>query len=64
MSRAGRCVDLVPRSRGGGLSAGIGAQSTGIGPEFQFGHCMGDDFEEPVSVIKTAWGGKTQAGDF
>ena len=47
-----------------GLSAGIGAQSTGIGPEFQFGHCMGDDFEEPVSVIKTAWGGKTQAGDF
>lgn len=29
-----------------------------FGPELQFGHVMGNDFESPVLLIKTAWGGQ------
>jgi lysophospholipase L1-like esterase len=35
-----------------------------IGPEFQFGHLMGEQFDEPVLLIKTAWGGKSLHVDF
>lgn len=35
-----------------------------IGPELQFGHVMGEFFEEPVLLIKTAWGGKSLYKDF
>ncbi len=35
-----------------------------IGPEFQFGHAVGDAFDEPVVIIKTAWGGKSLFKDF
>ena len=35
-----------------------------IGPELQFGHVVGDRFEEPVLIIKTAWGGKSLHKDF
>ena len=35
-----------------------------IGPEFQFGHVMGDVLEAPVLLIKTAWGGKSLYQDF
>jgi hypothetical protein len=34
-----------------------------IGPELQFGHVMGDLFDSPVLIIKTAWGGKSLAVD-
>ena len=50
----------------GGLSIGF----TGypgrhhIGPEFQFGHVMGNDLKQPVLLIKTAWGGKSLYKDF
>jgi len=50
--------------RRGGLSAGYGSSSSSIGPELQFGHVVGDHFDEPVLLIKTAWGGKSLAGDF
>ena len=50
--------------RKGGLSVGYGARSETIGPEFQFGHVMGDRFDEPVLLIKTAWGGKDLGVDF
>jgi hypothetical protein len=30
-----------------------------IGPEFGFGHAVGEAFDEPVLIIKTAWGGKS-----
>ena len=50
--------------RQGGLSVGYGARKTTIGPEFQFGHVMGDHFKEPVLIIKTAWGGKSLVKDF
>ena len=35
-----------------------------IGPELQFGHVIGEHIEEPVLLIKTAWGGKSLYKDF
>ena len=35
-----------------------------FGPELQFGHVVGDAFEDPVLLIKTAWGGKSLNVDF
>ena len=32
-----------------------------IGPEFTFGLAMDATFDEPVLIIKTAWGGKSPA---
>jgi hypothetical protein len=52
--------------RKGGLTVGYtgyGGHSH-IGPELQFGHVMGDHFDEPVLLIKTAWGGKSLYVDF
>jgi len=54
----------------GPLTAGYGArrnpaESGGkIGPEFTFGITMDAAFEEPVLLIKTAWGGKSLHTDF
>lgn len=38
--------------------------SSHIGPELEFGHVMGDFFDQPVLLIKTAWGGKSLYKDF
>lgn len=35
-----------------------------FGPELQFGHVLGDVFENQVLLIKTAWGGKSLNRDF
>ena len=35
-----------------------------FGPELQFGHVLGDYLDEPVLLIKTAWGGKSLYRDF
>jgi len=35
-----------------------------FGPEFAFGTVMGDAIEEPVLIVKTAWGGKSLSTDF
>ncbi len=54
----------------GKLSAGYGSrrdpeQDGGkIGPEFTFGLAMDAVFDEPVLIIKTAWGGKSLHTDF
>lgn len=52
--------------RKGGLTVGYTGYggSSHIGPELQFGHVMGDFLEEPVLLIKTAWGGKSLYKDF
>lgn len=34
------------------------------GVEFEFGCMMGDAFEEPVILVKSAWGGKSIYKDF
>jgi hypothetical protein len=54
----------------GRLTAGYGArpnpsESGGkIGPEFLFGISMDEAHDEPVLIIKTAWGGKSLNTDF
>ncbi len=35
-----------------------------FGPELQFGQVVGDHFEEPILLVKTAWGGKSLFVDF
>lgn len=35
-----------------------------FGPELQFGHVVGEAIENPVLLIKTAWGGKSLYVDF
>jgi hypothetical protein len=42
---------------------GYGGKSH-IGPELQFGHVVGDLYDQPVLLIKTAWGGKSLNKDF
>ncbi len=49
--------------RSGKLTVGYGSKDK-IGPELQFGFTVGDHFEEPVLLIKTAWGGKSLYRDF
>jgi alpha-galactosidase len=50
--------------RKGKLTVGYGAKEDRIGPELGFGTVIGDAFEEPVLLIKLAWGGKSLARDF
>ncbi|MEM7305977.1 MAG: sialate O-acetylesterase [Planctomycetota bacterium] len=49
--------------RSGPLTIGYGSPGC-IGPELEFGRVVGDRFEAPVLLIKTAWGGKSLARDF
>ena len=54
----------------GNLTAGFGSRGDPakdggkIGPEFTFGITMDAAFDEPVLLIKTAWGGKSLHTDF
>ncbi len=50
--------------RKGKLTAGFGVKEDRIGPELGFGFVIGDAFEEPVLLIRLAWGGKSLAKDF
>jgi Carbohydrate esterase, sialic acid-specific acetylesterase len=51
--------------RKGPLTVGFGARAgETIGPELGFGWVMGDGLDEPVLLIKCAWGGKSLAVDF
>lgn len=50
--------------REGKLTAGFGARNDTIGPEFMFGITMEKLHEEPILLIKTAWGGKSLHTDF
>ncbi len=57
-------VSIWYLGRTGGLTVGYGAKEDRIGPELQFGNVVGDHYDEPVLLIKTAWGGKSIAVDF
>lgn len=48
----------------GPLTAGQGVNPDFIGPELMFGIEMGDYYQQPVLLIKTAWGGKDLYCDF
>ena len=61
------------RNKQGVMAGGVSIGFTGygsnksrhhIGPELQIGHALGDHYEEPVLLIKTAWGGKSLHKDF
>lgn len=50
----------------GRLTVGYGASARGpkIGPELMFGITMEQRIEQPILIIKTAWGGKSLHTDF
>ncbi len=50
--------------RTGGLRPGFGAKDDRIGPELGFGQVVGDALDEPVLLIKLAWGGRSLGKDF
>lgn len=51
------------REHKGKLTVGYGSPKC-IGPELGFGLVVGDHYEEPVLLIKTAWGGRSLYRDF
>ena len=59
-------IGSSPQERTGKLTAGYGADAGGtkIGPEFTFGIYMHKLLDEPILIIKTAWGGKSINTDF
>ncbi|WP_201750265.1 sialate O-acetylesterase [Tautonia marina] len=50
--------------RSGPLTVGYGVRRETIGPELGFGWTVGDALDDPVLIIKCAWGGKSLAVDF
>ena len=48
----------------GKLTAGFGASSSKIGPEYSFGIYMEKLLRAPILLIKTAWGGRNLHTDF
>ena len=61
------------RNKQGVMAGGVSIGFTGygsdksrhhIGPELQIGHRLGEHFQDPVLLIKTAWGGKSLYRDF
>jgi len=58
--------DLYPfrELRYGPLKPGYGASSGQVGPEFGFGHAIGEASEGKVLLIKAAWGGKSIGHNF
>lgn len=48
----------------GWLTTGYGASAEHIGPEYAFGLTVGDYYEDPVLLIKSAWGGRSLVHNF
>lgn len=48
----------------GWLTTGYGASEGHIGPEYGFGLAVGDYYEDPVLIIKSAWGGRSLYHNF
>jgi alpha-galactosidase len=48
----------------GSLTVGFGQSPDRFGPELEFGHVVGDCFDEQVLLIKTCWGGHDLCRDF
>lgn len=59
-------IGSSPNEKFGKLTAGYGpdGRETKIGPEFTFGIYMHKLLNEPILIIKTAWGGKSLHTDF
>ncbi len=52
------------KEKQGKLTAGFGAPTEKIGPEFTFGIYMEKMLDEPILIIKTSWGGRSLHTDF
>lgn len=52
------------KEKKGWLTTGYGASADHIGPEYAFGFTVGDYFEDPVLLIKSAWGGRSLFHNF
>jgi alpha-galactosidase len=48
----------------GWLTTGYGGSDDHIGPEYAFGFTVGDYYEDPVLIIKSAWGGRSLYHNF
>ncbi len=46
------------------VTVGQGANSNMIGPELMFANALDKYYDDPILIIKTAWGGKNLAEDF
>ncbi len=59
-------IGSANEERIGKLTSGFGAEQGGpkIGPEFTFGITVDKSLNEPILIIKTAWGGKSLHTDF
>jgi alpha-galactosidase len=53
-----------PGMAAGQLGTGYGARPTAFGPEYAFGILLEKQLEQPILIIKTAWGGKSLHYDF
>lgn len=50
--------------RRGRLTVGYGSPDDRVGPELGFGHTMSEALDDPILIIKVAWGGQSLALDF
>jgi Carbohydrate esterase, sialic acid-specific acetylesterase len=61
-------IGTTTEQRKGPLSVGFGSENVlpagYIGPEFGFGHMVGNGLADKVLLVKTSWGGKSLAVDF
>lgn len=48
----------------GNLTVGYGSPREGFGPEYNFGHVVGNHYDEQVLLIKASWGGRALARGF
>jgi hypothetical protein len=55
---------IKDKEQQGWLTTGYGASEGHIGPEYGFGFAMGEIYQDPVLIIKCAWGGKSLSNDF
>ena len=68
ISNWGNALGSPTESNKGALTVGFGSENRlpagYIGPEFAFGHIVGNALGDKVLLIKTSWGGKSLAVDF
>ncbi len=57
-------LSYADKQQQGWLTTGYGASPGHIGPEYGFGFAVGDHYEDPVLIIKSAWGGRSLQHNF
>ncbi len=57
-------ISYAGKERQGWLTTGYGASEGHIGPEYGFGFAVGDYYDDPVLIIKSAWGGRSLINNF